>query len=288
MGDHYVPAFYLRGFSDDGYKGKLWSYRKENESDPFLANIDNLANENRLYPPQTEQYLADDIEAPANEVIRKIALQGKLSSTDKEIFSKYMVVLWKRIPQTKDWIRQKAPAAFNSVFKQLDFKLKQFDEENPMKSQLVETRRIELNELQQNSENLITQEFITNSWLNLMCAEASPDVWKMLSQMTWTFFIISDTQFFITGDNPVFHFSSIGIAQQRSEVSFPITNKIALWATWRSDLKENEYLHTNNQVIKEINRRTASIAKNFLYSSRNEKWVMKLANKNQFPLHFII
>jgi len=91
----------------------------------------------------------------------------------------------------------------------------------------------------------------------------------------------------LTSDNPFFFFESLGVGRPESEVSFPISSDVALWATWRTDLKEG-FVPAKDSLIREFNRRTVSIAKRHLFYSRNEKWVVSLANKKAVRLNGIV
>jgi hypothetical protein len=79
----------------------------------------------------------------------------------------------------------------------------------------------------------------------------------------------------------------MGIGKEKSEVTFPITKNIALQAIWRTDIVES-FFQAHNQVVKEINRRTASISTKFLYSPYTEDWIQKLVNKSTFRLNRIV
>ena len=114
----------------------------------------------------------------------------------------------------------------------------------------------------------------------------TPQSPRLLSQMTWRFFTCEKPNAFLTNDNPVFIFKHIGIGNKYSELTFPISSYITLWATWR--YIDEGYFPANNHVIKEINRRTASEATRFIYFSKNRDWVVTLANKKEHPLSFII
>ena len=78
----------------------------------------------------------------------------------------------------------------------------------------------------------------------------------------------------------------MGIGNPESEVTFPISSHIALWATWRFDLKEG-YFPTNSQVVKELNRRTCSTATRFVFHSHMEDWVLPLLIKDRLQLNML-
>ena len=79
----------------------------------------------------------------------------------------------------------------------------------------------------------------------------------------------------------------MGIGRPESEVTFPISSNIVLWATWRKDIVEN-YSETNKQTIREINRRTALNATRFIYHAEDEYWIPKFLSKKNYQLNKLI
>jgi hypothetical protein len=193
------------------------------------------------------------------------------------------MVLWKRVPQHKNLLKEKAPEIMGPVFDRIDKELVELGEKYPTKKDLVEKHRKELQELRISKES----DLLHDIWLANMPPDKAPRTLEVLSQMTWRFFTTGNDGYFITSDNPLFFFRWMGIGKEHSEVTFPITQNIALWTTWRIDLNEG-YFSSRPQVIKEINRRTASIANEYLYSPRSETWISTLANKKAHRLNRIV
>ncbi|MDY0042656.1 MAG: DUF4238 domain-containing protein [Desulforhabdus sp.] len=281
MGDHYIPQFYLRGFTEAPEVDLVWVYRKGGE-EPFKTSIRNIAQENQFYSPETEKYLANEIEWPASKIIQKIRGQRPITHEDKVTLSKYMVVMWKRVPRCKRWVTDKAPEIMAPVFDRFDNELAELGKQNPSKIDLVERRRKELRELRESKED----KFVSDMWLESIPPDKTPQSVNILSQMTWGFLTAGSGQYFITSDNPLFFFPEIGIGRKESEVSFPIAKNIALLATWRIDIGEG-FFPARDRVVKEINQRTASISTKFLYGPYQEAWIQALANKGKFNLNRI-
>lgn len=281
MGNHYIPRYYLKGFTESDDVDSVWVYKKNGNT--YKASIRKIAQENRLYSKDMEQYLANKVEEPANKVIKKIRELQMLSAEERLIFSQYMIVLWKRVPKQKEQVKGRAPEIMNPVFERIEQQLTELGEKYPAKIELVEKRKRELHEIRNNKED----ELIYYVWLNNLPPDKTSQSVDVLSQMTWRFLIADKDQYFITSDNPHFFFHWMGIGNEKSEVTFPVTKKIALWATWRADIKEGFFL-TTSQAVKEINRRTASICSQYLYSPYAEEWIRTLANKDIFRLTRLI
>ena len=64
---HYVPRFYLRGFTSEENQNKLFVYNKE-EMVHFYTNIENIAQENLFYDP-TEEQLIEKLNKPTTLII---------------------------------------------------------------------------------------------------------------------------------------------------------------------------------------------------------------------------
>jgi len=82
MGDHYIPQYYLNGFASLG-NNIVWVYEKGG-SLKFPSKIKNIAHETNYYSPEVEKYLANDIEGPANYVIKKIRDCKQITQSEKK------------------------------------------------------------------------------------------------------------------------------------------------------------------------------------------------------------
>ena len=96
----------------------LWAYEK-GTGKKFSAQIKNLANITNFYSQETEQYLANDIEGPANAVLDKIRDRHLINDDDKNAFAEYMAVMWKRVPRAKEDLKKMAPRLANGIAERL-------------------------------------------------------------------------------------------------------------------------------------------------------------------------
>lgn len=278
---HYVPRYYLSGFTQNSKPPLIWVYEK-GSSQVFPTQIKNVACEKYYFPDNFETYLANEIEAPANIVLRKIRERKMITVKDKIALSNYMAVLWKRVPEAKKRFKVQAPKISNGISKKLFEKIEELKIKNPSKANLLKKRRLEAQDILEKFEDNPSEEI----WRSVIPPEMTPRISEALSKMTWRFFTCEEPNAFLTNDNPVFIFRHLGIGREYSELTFPISSYITLWATWR--YTDEGYFPANNQVIKEINRRTASVATRFIYFSKKRDWVITLANKKEHLLNFII
>lgn len=280
MGYHYITKYYLSGFTQKANPSLLWVYEKGSRSIRSLPyNV--VAQGNRFYSDEVESYLANEIEAPANNVLRKIRDLKLISFKEKIILSKYIAVLWKRVPQAKERLKSSAPKISNNLMRDINAKLDDLKRKYPNKADLLEKRRSK-------AQNIL-DEFKVNPrmdiWLKVIHHEMTPRITEGLSQMKWVFLVCDEPMAFLTNDNPVFIHESFGIGKKYSELTFPISSYITLWATWWN--VDRKYIGSNEQIIKEINRRVACKATRFVFFSKKRDWVLNLANKQKHQLHII-
>jgi len=281
MGQHYVPFYYLNGVIDST-TSSIWVYEKGSDR-VFSTTVGQVANENNYWPQDIEQSLANNIEAPGNVVLKKIRNRQFVTPSDKEILAKYMVTMLMRVPKGLDRMKEHAPAVLNDVFREFETAIEQLTKRYPEKAPILQKRREQLKRLRIGYES----EFPREIWYRSIFPDKHPRLVELLPDMTWIFYTTDKKQPLLTSDNPFFFFESLGVGRPESEVSFPISSDVALWATWRTDLKEG-FVPAKDSLIREFNRRTVSIAKRHLFYSRNEKWVVSLANKKAVRLNGIV
>jgi len=275
MGQHYVPQYYLEGFTD--IYSKIHQYEKGKITILSTAT-QSVANENHRWSSETENYLANQIEVPANPVLKNIRNKLPINQLEKEVLAAYMVVLLRRVP--KGWQRTKkfVPEFFDNL-ENLVLKLM---EEHPAKIDILKRRQLEIKELRTKWEN----EFPSELWSEYLKPDYTPQILAALPAMTWTFLVSERGIPFLTNDNPVFFFEGLGIGKTESEVIFPVSSSVTLFASWKANFVEG-YVSAKEVIIREINRRTASNTTKYAFYSREANWVVNLINKKHYKLYRI-
>ncbi|MDP2884829.1 MAG: DUF4238 domain-containing protein [Ignavibacteria bacterium] len=277
MGDHYIPQCYLRGFAERPECRTTYMFQK-GSADHIRTNLRNVAQQTKLYSRELEAFFANSIEAPTKPVLDKIIAQQSITEAERSIFVTFVVAMWRRVPSHKDVVGKWLEETAESYYVQLESEIKHLRELHPGKRDILNNRMLELHALRK--ENRITPERI---WFQLLQSGPSPKVSWAISNMSWQF-LITDGDEFLTSDNPVFFFKSLGVGHMNSEVTFPVSSKIALFATWQSNVHHG-YRPATGQQIQEINRRTSSAAIKYLFFPRTRDWIPKLANTSQPKLH---
>lgn len=281
MGHHYLPQYYLKGFTETN-DNILWAYEK-GTGENFNTQIKSLANITDFYSQDTEQYLANNIEDPANAVLDKIRSRHLINDDDKNTFAEYMAVMWKRVPRAKEDLKKMAPRLADGIAKKLNADLNQIISEKPQKTEFIEKRRKEIDD--------ILSIYATNPpkdiWLENIPPERTPRIVEAIKTMTWSFWEFNQKPVFFTCDNPIFYFTGMGVGKRDSEISFPISSHIVLWATWRVDLPR-KFIKASTQIVKEFNRRTADNASRYIFHSRAENWIEPFIKKGHWKLNRIV
>lgn len=278
MGNHYVPQYYLKGFSADGGE-TVWAYDKADRR-VYRAHTRNVATQTRFYSADLESYLANSVEDPAKPVIEKIRARVQISIQEKQTLAAYMICMMNRVPEGKKRTKLRAPSVKDEVIADIDRRLNVFLRQNPHQAELVEKRRSETHELIER----YAKDAPDDLWFRTILRAKQSQVLPLLSSMTWRFLTFDRYPAFITSDNPVFFFTENGLVSPDSELSFPISSHVSLWATHRSDFQDG-FSATTEQAVKELNRRTASRATRFAFHSIEEPWVMTLLTRRSPQLH---
>jgi hypothetical protein len=282
MGQHYIPQYYLNGFSDPSNSARIWVYEKGARR-IFCTTTQNVAKENRRWPEAVEHYLANQIEGPARPVLDRIRNHQPITANDKQAFSDYMLVMVKRVPKGLERMRASFPATREKAFAQLKSDILRLLQEDPSHNSILQQLLEALPRLKARYEN----EFPMEVWYSTLNLDSLPRVRAILPAMTWVFLTSDKKQPFLTSDNPFFFFEGLGIGRPESQITFPISSGTTLWATWRKDLTEG-YVQAKDADIRKTNRRTASAATRYVYCSQNAQWVATLINKRNLRRNRLI
>lgn len=269
MGDHYVPRFYLKGFTEGDY---LWVHDCL-KGKSFKSTPKSVANENEMYGSELEQQLANQVEAPAIPAIEKIRAGEVLNTQDREALAKYVINLWKRVPKGRDRAVARLPEVAESVRKDLHAALDQLALTDPKEAMKVGAKKEAVNNV-----------------IDRYIEQRPPDIWQgslakggtglpeaTLLGMNWHF-LQSRSFEFLTCDNPVFFFEGEGMANPQAELTLPISSNVCLWAH-KLGAKPPYFYEAKPAAIRAINRRAAYNASRFVFSSRQEPWILPFAQK---------
>jgi hypothetical protein len=279
---HYVPKYYLKGFADSSNSSLIWVYEK-GKNIPSQIPIKTTAGEKDPWPENIENYLTKEIENPANDVLDKIRKRLPITKEEKKLLSVYIIVMLKRVPRGLQRAKEDAPKIMEAVFNDTQLTIERFIKERPEKKELLQKHLAELPVIKSKWE----KEFPRETWYKNFTPDTSPQVKGVLSSMTWIFLKSENKNAFITSDNPVFFFEGIGMGKPESQVIFPISRKIVLFASWQQNRKEG-YFRIKESAIKEINKRIASAATRYVFYSKNDTGIVALVNKKGYEFKKLV
>ena len=282
MHNHYVPQYYLKGFCNSSLPSMIARYDKGKRRAPLFTNVKNVAQEKGFYSDEVEESLATKIEQPANAVLDKIRTRNVISSRERRSLCNYMAAMLMRVPRSKERVSEAMPKAMARICSDLDQQISRLIQARPVKAEIYERRREEAQQLREKLESEVPEEI----WNQLVLPSTTSPIIAHLNAMTWQFLTFDDVPSFMTSDNPVFLFEGIGIGSQNSEVTLPISQSIALWATWRMDLEEG-FFPTRRQIVREINARTVYSATRYVFYPDKKQWVENFVNRKTFLLNRI-
>jgi hypothetical protein len=275
MGKHYVPRFYLDGFTSNG---RLWAHDKV-AGRSFSTQPKSVANESDAYPDDLERYFANEIEDRAKDAIVKVRRLQPLSSADRDVLADYIVSLWKRVPAARQRAMESMPTVGSSVRNEIISRLEWIEKENPALAPLVAEKKMQVETIVESHCDGSRHDV----WHQTQRLEMTPKIGDALKAMHWRFLFAPDGML-LTSDNPVFFFAHEGIGSPQSELTLPFSSTVAIWANRRPDLPLTT-MRFSPYALKELNRRTVFNASRFVFSAENEAWVLPLVLKKSLALN---
>lgn len=271
MGHHYIPKKYLLGFCKPVVDKHLWVYDRKYKLFK-RKHINNVGTETDFYSSNDERTLNEEVEQPANPLLDQLRAGRSLTDAERPIFAKYISTLMTRVP----YIRALIPAIPGSLDEDFD-NMKNDLIYNMQRSNCtpeVIKQRIEI--LESNRLNIIDLMSPSVEEINRSpCITTRHN--DVVLEMKWRFLTTKGPSFFLTSDNPVVIFGSMGLGRNGSEFSFPISSQLLLHGTW-VDIRHGENHAIPQKWVKEFNRRTASKSSRYLYYHIREVWVASLGD----------
>jgi len=276
MGKHFIPQRYLRRFAVIDDPDHIWMYDKKAKL--FIkAAIKKVAQQARFYDEDTEKQLNEQVERPGNRVFSKFISDQPIDAKDRIDAAVYMATMYARVPKRRTEITKMVPSAAEKVLSELASAMNDWIKTNP-DPQLVERRLKEMEEVSRK----VRADPIKGAVVDLIRSPwASQRIIRTIASMCWRIGRASVPHFFMTSDNPVHFFKGLGLANTRSELTFPISAEFALYASWRGETGATMAFNAPASLVKECNRRVAFEATRFVFSPKRESWIDTIANKSK-------
>jgi hypothetical protein len=272
MGHHYVPQKYLRGFAETENPDAIWMYDKKLRqfTNPGIKSV---AQEAGFYNNDVEQQLNEWVEKPANKVLDKLRNQERITDTDRLHLSVYIATMLKRVPKRRAEAFSMIPGVFEKTITKVRTQIQEWGQTTQNK-ELFERRLLEVEAAEKKLRNEVPDfliEQIRQPW-------ASEEMISAIYTMPWRIAYSPASDFFITSDNPAYFFKAYGIATPKSELTFPISTDLALFASWQGEQNTTIYVQARPKLVREANKRLISGAERFVFSHRQDDWIEKISD----------
>ena len=235
-----------------------------------------------MYPNGVEEYLGSTVEDPAKNAIEKIRQFQEITELDRKAIARYIFNLWKRVPAGRDRVADLIPEVAVSVRNDIHAELTKAALSYPHLSDRAEARKVEVDQVIEKYK----LDKPSKIWNQSLAKEETEHAQEILLSMNWQFLYSKNMQL-LTSDNPVFFFQHEGIGAQSSELTLPFSSNVALWVN-RNPFNSSVYLQATPAAIRELNRRVVSNASRFVYSAKDERWILPFVCKMEHNLTRLI
>ncbi len=295
---HFVPAFYLRGFTDSEHDNLLWVYSKGSDK-IFYEKPENVGFKKHYHtfekPDGTkdtntiEDYFCHVWEGPTAKIIESIKAGTFPVGDDRQFLASFLGLSFTRSPNHR--------ANVERAIVHLRRTIAQFSAADPGRfAQTLRSYEHNMGEkLTEDPEDL--RKFMLEGEYDL---SVRPELYlKMfvghgvrfglvIERMKWVFVRATARFRFLTSDNPSFFhdpsvdnrslYRGVGLLNRNCEVSFPISQDLALIATWNDAMTEG-YIQGSHELVKAVNRRSTLAAHRFVYAPEKSDALLRLVQK---------
>jgi hypothetical protein len=277
---HYLPQFYLRGFSGNGKQ--IFQIEKR-EARGYLCSIrdaaairdyHNLDHDDAEDPYALEKRLSD-IEDQLAKALAEVIRSGIVSDISHARLVEFVSLMRVRVPAFKQHIEESLRQVVRSTGKILELKGKL----PPPPKGLV---------------NTFAGDGITISISNWKCLEymfglaSDKEILRLLASMTPSILRAPQGKVLLTCDQPVAVFNpeadpanayGIGLAHPRTQISFPLSSGVLLLLTWDQDAVRERLLLPDE--VNEFNRRSAVMAEALLFAPKQSEAAIEVVAQNK-------
>jgi len=287
-GHHYITESYQRGFTDEN--GHVWVLTPEGKI--FNSNPENTFKEDHFYTiklPQgggslaAEKTLAE-LEGAYIAAISKIEKGEELTDDDRIHIAMFVAAMFTRTKIHREHLKGFLE---NVIDKGERMKEAMRGKKMPRALESSGGPSMSLTELKEGMKDLDTQQ-------TLMMMTNTLEMAPVILEMNWWILKASEGETFVTSDNPLAMCSperekkyghraigaAAGLAHADVEVTFPLSKKYALYASWKSE--GNITTEVPATTVQQLNFRTMRSAKNVVASKRQiVEEILEKSKKNK-------
>ena len=270
---HYVPRHYLRHFCNPATPSRIHVYDKITR-ESFNSSIARVGKQNRFYLVELEKGISEEIEGPASVVLSRVMAGDQASTSDKWLLSKYVALFIKRVPAYRQKVDTMLQETSAGVIAQIQAEIDRHVQDPALRA----TRLREIEELQKEWREgppAHVRHFVHQPWI-------TEEFITALFSMAWHFFTAPCSSKFATCDNPVFWFETLGVGNEYSELSIPLSSDLCLVAT-RAPIGDMQRREGSERIVRELNRRMIVNATRHIYYNTEVDWLKRMVAKKNYP-----
>lgn len=288
---HYIPQFYLRGFSIPKREDNVWVY-DHGKKNPYAANVSKVGQKRAYYTAIMKDGTKDarlekhfgDIESNAAPVIRKLLAEDATLSEDEHIhLMSFAAHIFCRVPRYREWMERFASDLARNMVKmsvlhsgRLERQYAEWEAQGKEPAAPMEEFR-----------NFILDDdaYTLDPHPNLALVgmvHSAVGVLEHLLEMKWVFIRPREASYFITSDNPYTMIrpgqpmgAPVGLAMNDIEVTFPLGSGLCMVGRW-DGLEGFHYV--NHNVVTMLNYRTLGHTHKYAYAGYRDEYWTKLLN----------
>jgi len=269
---HYIPQYYLKGFSTSGDSSKVWAFDRRSKK-AFCASTLNIGHENYFYASKdihgeidtdsVETFLANSVEGPANPIIDKVRNIQPINKQEKSVLAKYMAYMLSRVPRYRERIKEKIPQFLEELKARTEIEIKKSNISQDSQNRILQTIERELSAALPNLPDGLKHPILHE------------DIFEILNDMNWLLLSRENSPYFLTCDNPFLFTERRGLLDSEAEIIFPISKSVALLAT-RNHNKDIDYMPVEESFVQQVNKYVALNATRYVYYCEDVVWVHNL------------
>jgi hypothetical protein len=284
---HYIPEFYLKGFTSSGSKDDyLWVLDLE-EKKLWKAKPENVAHQRDFYraelpdvDPDTLEKALGKIESEAATVVKTIIDKRTLPEGEDFIILINLVALMAaRVPRFRSIFSEPLEKIHKFMLKMVvatPERWKATIERMKRDGRMSEDEETSYENMKRFVESDNYEIVIDQNWHLKTLIDSVDIIIPLLLERKWSLIIVEDeANEFICSDSPVAlswtkpmpAFSGPGFGMENTELTMPLNKHIALVARFEGEPQD---LMAPKETIAKLNSRTGMHAQRFIYSGRQD------------------
>ena len=296
--NHIVPMEYLWWFRipSPQVEGNEVVYMYDKRGRKWIETpIQNAAVRKKYYHQDDETGLADEVENPAQNPLKKLRNGETIDLDERLKVSWYVYAMTARVPIARaragriieDNSERWAEDTVNELRMAHEITGIPISEERQQyMDEMVERLKHDPTDL----PNGLYEEMLTRVQYKSNTNEM-PDSVHILSNFAWRVISAPRGSHFITSDNPVHVFSMPeGPDNPYFELAMPLSSEYALHVSRQGIPQQLEFVSGDRSIVRKLNIRFLSTVDRFVFSGRKERWIESTIHrpKHMYRTHHIV